>query len=221
MNMQEKHQNTFRLLLKGVMGLIGLSLVACDRGAPKLAQQDENAVAQTSVATDTGKRLTDVAGRATLQDGSEYAPRTLDISEQRFIGRYRTQIQCDGYFFPCKEGSADFILNILPDGTVHRSVVRLGKLFSERPRSDFSNLAYRRDTWTMNRERTELIVHRKDGINFYYRVVDSETLMMDLDKSNNLDVKNQKLYARGFPKLERAYTLKKDREPAASDVADQ
>lgn len=33
---------------------------------------------------------------------------------------------------------------------------------------------------------------------------------MDLDKSNNLDATNQKLYARGFPKLERAYTLKRE-----------
>jgi hypothetical protein len=31
-----------------------------------------------------------------------------------------------------------------------------------------------------------------------------------LDKSNNLDATNQKLYARGFPKLERAYTLKRE-----------
>ncbi len=59
----------------------------------------------------------------------EYAPRTLDIREQQFIGRYRTQIQCDGYFFPCETGKADFILNFLPDGTVHRSIVRLGKVF--------------------------------------------------------------------------------------------
>ncbi len=57
-------------------------------------------VEDAAVTAELGKKLTEVAGRATMQDDSEYAPGTLDISEQQFIGRYRTQIQCDGLFFP-------------------------------------------------------------------------------------------------------------------------
>lgn len=211
MKLKRKHQGLIGALLQGAVALIGVSLAGCDGGLSEASQQHENSMVEDAAVTaESGKKLTEVAGRATMQDDSEYAPRTLDIREQQFIGRYRTQIQCDGYFFPCETGKADFILNFLPDGTVHRSIVRLGKVFSEKQRPGFSNLSYRRDTWTMNKERTELIVHRKEGINFYYRVVDSQTLQMDLDKSNNLDATNQKLYARGFPKLERAYTLKRE-----------
>lgn len=211
MKLKRKHQGLIGAVLQGAVGLIGVSLLGCDGGISEASQQPENStVDDASISHESGKKLTEVAGRATMQDDSEYAPRKLDIGEQQFIGRYRTQIQCDGYFFPCETGKADFILNFLPDGTVHRSIVRLGKIFSEKQRAGFPDLNYRRDTWTMDKKRTELIVHRKEGINFYYRVVDAQTLQMDLDKSNNLDANNQKLYARGFPKLERAYTLKRE-----------
>jgi len=213
MNLKLEHQGVMPILRRGiVVGLIGVSLFGCDNGHSEASQQHEPTSMKDTPAKNehSGKKLTEVAGRATMQDDSDYAPRKLDIREQQFIGRYRTQIQCDGYFFPCETGKADFILNFLPDGTVHRSIVRLGKVFSEKQRPGFTHLNYRRDTWTMDKERTELIVHRKEGLNFYYRVIDAQTLQMDLNKSNNLDENNQKLYARGFPKLERAYTLKRE-----------
>lgn len=209
MNLKRKNQYSTRTWLKGTVAVIFVSLWGCHGDFAE--KQSESGIRDNveQGQDGTGKKLTEVAGRATLQNDAEYVIRKLDIREQQFVGRYRTEIQCDGHFFPCETGKADFILNILPDGSVHRSVVRLGKVFAEKQRPGFPILNYQRDTWSINEDSKELVVHRKEGLNFYYRVLDSQTLQMNLNKSNHLDADNQKLYARGFPKLEQVYTLKR------------
>lgn len=105
MKLKRRHQSLIGALLQGAVGLIGVSLAGCDGGLSEASQQHENStVEDADVSSESGKKLTEVAGRATMQDDSEYAPRTLDISEQQFIGRYRTQIQCDGFFSLVKRG---------------------------------------------------------------------------------------------------------------------
>lgn len=51
---------------------------------------------------------------------------------RNFIGRYHANIPCEDDFVACEKGTAEFILNLLPDGTVHRSIIHYGKIFADR-----------------------------------------------------------------------------------------
>ena len=80
MKLKRKHQGLIGVLLQGAVALIGVSLAGCDGGLSEASQQHENStVEDADVSSESGKKLTEVAGRATMQDDSEYAPRTLDI----------------------------------------------------------------------------------------------------------------------------------------------
>lgn len=91
--------------------------------------------------------------------------------------------------------------------------MQYGKVFTEKSMPKFDNANYRRDTWSVNLDENELIVHRKEGVNFYYQIKDPQHLVMDLDKINNgNEGKNKDIFARGYPKPERAYELVKDED---------
>ena len=131
--------------------------------------------------------------------------------EKPFIGRYHAHIPCDDNFVPCAAGTAEYILNLSADGSVHRSIVQFGKVFAENTQTDSRNANYRRDTWSINLEKTELVVHRKDGVNFYYDIQDPQHLIMNLDKINRENSGGDKYYFKqGYRKPLKAYVLLKD-----------
>ena len=108
-----------------------------------------------------------------------------------------------------------FILTLLPDGTVHRSIVHYGKVFvnnSRRVQTE-SNMTYRKDRWTINPEQTELIVDRKEGAKFYYTIKSPTHLVMNLEKIyDEKERANQQLFDQGYPAPSKAYELVKDSE---------
>ncbi len=71
MKLKRKHQGLIGVLLQGAVALIGVSLASCDGGLSEASQQHENsAVEDAAVTAESGKKLTKVAGRATMQDDS-------------------------------------------------------------------------------------------------------------------------------------------------------
>ncbi len=190
----------------------GSLLAGCSQqAAPPPQEQPAPQPAAVSVA-DANSRMpaqerhpktADAAGSRHAAPGSP-----VPAYARNFIGRYHANIPCEDDFVSCEQGAAEFILNLLPDGTVHRSIIHYGKVFTDRNAAAGGDGAYRKDTWTVNPEQTELTVHRKEGVNFYYRIEDPNRLVMDVEKiRNDHQAKNKEMFAKGYPQPARAYQL--------------
>lgn len=183
-----------------------LGVVACDSH-----QTTESLIKPIPIQHDqaeTAKKLTDIAGQSVILEDVAVPNSALKAHERAFVGRYHVSIPCDDDFVPCTEGMAEYILNLGADGSVHRSIVQYGKVFTEKTRAEFSNVNYRRDTWSVDLEAAELIVHHREGIDFYYHIKDQRHLVMKLEKMN--DGQNRKLLKNGYPRPAKAYELVKD-----------
>lgn len=195
-------------------GLVFIALVgmmACDSsGVVENFSQNPNKSPQ-SLETEQAKTLIEIAGQATLPAMTHARKSPIKPYEKPFVGRYHAHIPCDDNFVPCAAGTAEYILNLSADGSVHRSIVQFGKVFAENTQTDSRNANYRRDTWSINVEKTELVVHRKDGVNFYYDIQDPQHLIMNLDKINRENSGGDKYYFKqGYRKPLKAYVLLKD-----------
>ena len=178
-------------------GLVFIALVgmmACDSsGVVENFSQNPNKSPQ-SLEAEQAKTLIEIAGQATLPAMTHARKSPIKAYEKPFVGRYHAHIPCDDHFVPCTAGTAEYILNLSADGSVHRSIVQFGKVFAENTQTDSRNANYRRDTWSINVEKTELVVHRKDGVNFYYDIQDPQHLIMNLDKINRENSGGDKYY---------------------------
>ena len=62
-----------------------------------------------------------------------------------------------------------------------------------------------------NEELQEIIVHRKEGVNFYYSIQDRDHLVMNVEKiSSDREGRNQELFNKGYPQPAKAYVLTRD-----------
>ncbi|MBE9402028.1 hypothetical protein IQR32_11910 [Acinetobacter albensis] len=195
-------------------GLVFIALVgmmACDSsGVVESFSQNPNKSPQ-SLEAEQAKTLIEIAGQATLPAMTHARKSPIKAYEKPFVGRYHAHIPCDDNFVPCTAGTAEYILNLSADGSVHRSIVQFGKVFAENTQTDSRNANYRRDTWSINLERTELVVHRKNGVNFYYDIQDPQHLIMNLDKINRENSGGDKyFFKQGYRKPLKAYVLLKD-----------
>ena len=207
----------FRILSMSIC----LVLVACD--SQHSIEQEQAADSQNSLSkveqdtptqpANAAKSLTEVAGQATLPAASELKnldqkTHTLPAKAESFVGRYHTQISCEDRFVNCKKGNAEFIINLLPDGTAHRNIVYMGKMTYEnneiRP-----NRSYQKNTWVYDELTHEIIVNRIEGIQFFYKVDADGNLVMDLDQILNSSERNRLYFDQNNPAPEKAYVLKR------------
>lgn len=210
------------LRLSLVLGSV-LALQACDKHQVKPEQDTQDAVvqegvsisaanAQSNVVTVAAQSLTQVAAQTRLPLETDLNPPTVPDDAKKLIGRYHTEIECDGNFAPCSEGTAKFILTLLPDGTVHRSILQYGKVFIDNTKNtNANNITYRKERWFINPERTEVVVNRREGASFYYTIKDANHLVMNLEKIySEKERVNRELFDRGYPAPSKAYELVKD-----------
>ena len=195
----------------GLVFIALFGMMACDSsGVVENFSQNPNKSPQ-SLETEQAKTLIEIAGQATLPAMTHARKSPIKSYEKPFVGRYHAHIPCDDNFVPCTAGTAEYILNLSADGSVHRSIVQFGKVFAENTQKDSRNANYRRDTWSINVEKTELVVHRKDGVNFYYDIQDPQHLIMNLDKINRENSGGDKyFFKQGYRKPLKAYVLLKD-----------
>ena len=123
------------LLIKylGLAAILCMALSACD--ANHADSKDHSAVATTSKhdnslvkSTTAVKTLDDAAGRTFLPDGAPDQTSKISESDQQYAGRYHTRISCEDNFADCETGEAEYILNLLPDGTAYWNVVHFGRI---------------------------------------------------------------------------------------------
>ncbi len=58
-------------------------------------------------------------------------PQNYPEADQQYAGRYHTRISCEDNFADCETGEAEYILNLLPDGTAYWNVVHFGRVGSK------------------------------------------------------------------------------------------
>ena len=160
-----------------------------------------------------GKKLTDLAGQATLpamaeMKGQDQQSDVVYTKAEAFVGRYHVQMSCEDPFAKCEKGSAEFIINLLPDGTAHRTFVYMGKMTYEN--NDIKpNRGYQKNTWVYDEVNHEIVINRIEGIQFYYKVDAQNDLVMDIDKIVNGTEENRLYFSQHHTAPTKAYVLKK------------
>ncbi len=206
----------FRILSMSIC----LGLVACD--SQDSIDQEHTADSQNSLSkvesespsqrANSAKRLTEVAGQATLPAASELKgvdqQTPLSAKAESFVGRYHTQISCADRFVNCEKGNAEFIINLLPDGTAHRNIVYMGKMTYENNEIK-PNRSYQKNTWVYDDVNHQIVINRIEGIQFFYKVNVDGNLVMDLDRILNSSESNRLYFNQNNPAPEKAYVLTK------------
>lgn len=156
------------------------------------------------VTSEEGSALTDLAGKATVLKpiDDQAASSLLTEAARKYVGRYRAEIDCKDAFAECENGTANFIVNLLPSGIAHRSIVHMGKITFE------SSRQYRQDYWSYDEILHEIILHRESGVKVFYFIDDDNNLIMDLDKIAYATEINKQFFSQN-PLPQHAYVLKK------------
>lgn len=213
-----------RMLCSSVV--LSICLCACDHSQnTQSKQQDQSDQSMISAAQplqdisktivksyqDEGRSLTDVAGQATLPNvvKQDHQDEIKIVKEAlSYVGRYHTSMSCKDAFASCDEGSTEFIINLLADGSAHRSFVHLGNVTYEN-RVTSANQYYPKSTWFYDKAAHEIVVHRETSVKFYYKINEQNNLIMDLDRTLNLNQPNNKYFSKENPLPAQAYVLKK------------
>lgn len=127
----------------------------------------------------------------------------LSAQEKQYVGRYQTVIDCEDQFVSCNQGTADFMLHLLEDGTAHRSVIHSGKI------TFHSAEQHRQDQWSYDSTRHQIILQRANGVKFFYDIPHEGQLQMNLEKTAHATVKNRAYFTAGYALPAKAYTLVK------------
>lgn len=188
-----------------MIALSALFISACDTKAPvevPINQEELHSEKDSSPA----QKLIDVAGQAAIpQDEAETQINIPEIAKP-YVGRYRTKVNCSDKIVYCDKGSADVILNLLPNGTAHRAIIHLGKVtFS-------SNELYRQDYWFYDEKNNEIVVERDNGVQLFFEVDPTGKLIMNATKVLTATERNRKFYeSRENPKPIENYVLIKEK----------
>ncbi len=205
----------------GCLILACWGLTACSPSQHQETATGDNAGQNNTESTlrqdaENAHKLTDVAGKASVpMDEGRVSGRDIKAYEQPLAGRYMGRMSCQDDFARCDKGSAEYILNLLPDGTAHRTIIHYGKIVADAQNETINNSAinYRKDSWFVNETEQEVVVHLVEGANFYFKIDPSGNLIMNLDKINNPEnIMNRELFARGYPQPSEYYVLIKDKK---------
>ncbi|RZF56985.1 hypothetical protein EXE30_01645 [Acinetobacter halotolerans] len=216
----------FRWLLLQYVSIgcvLTLGLSACDRDHSESAKQIqkqsnyEASVVQDEQPSfaDDGVPLTKIAGQATLPYSGAGKRNLTQPSETglTYVGRYHARIPCTDAFAGCvnQEKEAEYILNLLEDGSVYWINTSFGRLGID----SSHNVAKIEQTcnqvqWYAHEELNEIMV-RCDAANIslYFKVNQNQDLVLNLEKIwNDNNGENQKFF-KEYPFPEKAYEFKK------------
>ena len=129
------------ILVSVLLGLGGCNKPLEDSIAEKI--ESENQLVNSAAANTQGKKLTEVAGKATMPADTTTATRKkIPENAEPYVGRYQSSISCADPLMKCKEGTGDLIINLLADGTAHSSIIHLGQITFD------SDPYYHKDSWS-------------------------------------------------------------------------
>ena len=212
----------FRLSLQrlSVGVLLSLGLSACDsrQSEPKQQPQPKQQAQQIPNATtaeEQAKSLTDVAGQATLPYSTAQKNHLAPPSEADliYVGRYHGRIPCTDPFAGCAQGEteAEYIVNLLADGSVYWTNTSFGRLSSDSSRNMTKiEQTCKQVQWHVQQKEKEIIV-RCDAanVNLYYQINRNHDLVLDLEQIWNGDHGHNRQFFKEYPFPQQAYVFKK------------
>jgi hypothetical protein len=186
---------------------VSAALIGCHKPPEDSVAKQIKAETSAKVASEQAKSLTQVAGQATVpvEKAEPVLKNTMPQNAQPYIGRYQITISCKDPFVKCDQGTSDFVINLLADGTAHRTLIHLGQITFD------SNFHYQQDRWSYDAQHHQVILHRSNGVEFFYDIDKDENLVMDLDKIAHASALNQQYFAEGNPFPQQAYRLLKEK----------
>lgn len=212
----------FRLSLQrlSVGVLLSLGLSACDsrqsepKQQPQPKQQAQH-IPDATTAEEQAKSLTDVAGQATLPYSTAQKNHLAPPSEADliYVGRYHGRIPCTDPFAGCAQGEteAEYILNLLPDGSVYWTNTSFGRLGAESSRK-MSKIEQtcKQVQWVVHKEFNEIML-RCDAANIslYYQINQNDDLVLDREKIWNSDDGANRQFFHEYPFPEKSYVFEK------------
>lgn len=154
----------------------------------------------------TGRKLTDVAGQAAIPVGSEESiGQVVTDNALPYVGRYHVVVSCQDPIVFCKDGTADFVMNLLADGTAHRTIIHSGTITFATAQQ------YRQDHWKYDEINHQIILQRSNGVEFFYDIDKNKNLTMNLNKIANGSDVNRKFFQEGNAFPHEAYVLKSEK----------
>ncbi|MBF4454742.1 hypothetical protein IRT38_04925 [Acinetobacter sp. SK-43] len=217
----------FRLFLQplSVGTLLVLGLTACDGHHPEPAIShsqtqpkpveaavstvlvDDQAVSSEVVA------LTQVAGQATIPHVVSKRMEKPSQQDLIYAGRYHARIPCSDPFAGCvsNEKEAEYIINLLEDGSVYWINTSFGRLGSD-PSRDMTKIEQmcKQVQWHAHKELNEIMIRCENAnVNLYYKINKEQNLVLDLDKIWNGDHGRNRQFFKEYPFPKKAYVFEK------------
>lgn len=202
----------------GCVLCIIFSLISCDKSTKKLEQlnqeelnreqhaEESQVKSNQNIYAEGGQRLSDAATQitdTTQSDIDHVSGKRVDVYMQQFVGRYQTEIECNDPIMHCKTGVAEFVLNLLADGTAHRIIIHLGAIKAGGTKD------YYDDHWSYDAQNNQIVVHRANGVFYFYHINTNGSLSFNLERTANYNDGNRAFFEQGNPLPLKAYVLKK------------
>ena len=209
------------------LGLLLSALTACDQEqAVKLQQfeQEGDTLVESALLLDVaeiedeiqGMKLIDVVSQVALPppqhpQHTQASIGPVSAAQLKYAGRYHVEMTCEESQIPCKQGTVQYIVNLLPDSTSHRIILHLGKVYADQLDPIRS---YRKDLWDYDETLHEIVIHMVEGADLFYQIDAEHNLQMDLDKTLNYNAFNQAFFKNQYPLPNFSYRLKRYDEHA-------
>ncbi len=192
------------------LSVLGINLSACDMGHSTSEHFNPHIHHSEVSTTDTGKKLSDVAGQATLPETQHPSSNQPKLSKEAlaYVGRYHFQMSCEDSLNVCDQSDAEYILTLLADGTAHQTIIGLGRLASES--SIKAKNVYRQDRWDFDKHQHEIVIALQEGVEVYYQIEPDHDLKFNLVRTidRNRD-ENRQYFDQDYPLPKYEYVLKK------------
>jgi hypothetical protein len=193
-----------------------LTLSACDINHTNSkdhfspSSTDEENLIKNSTST---KTLDYVAGRTFLPEENLDQTKKLSAISLQYVGRYHTRISCEDAFADCESGEAEYILNLLPNGSAYWNVIHFGRVGSkDGAKSTAINQLCPDLNWKVHEREHELIIHCPlSNVNFYFKTDSRKRLIVNLEKLFYSDYgKNRDFLEQNYFVPKQAYVLTKE-----------
>lgn len=217
----------FRLFLQplSVGTLLVLGLTACDGHHPEPAishsqtqPKPVEAAVSTVLADDQtvsseGVSLTEIAGQAMIPHVVSKRMEKPSQQDLIYAGRYHARIPCSDPFAGCvsNEKEAEYIINLLEDGSVYWINTSFGRLGSD-PSRDMTKIEQmcKQVQWHAHKELNEIMIRCENAnVNLYYKINKEQNLVLDLDKIWNGDHGQNRKFFNEYPFPKKAYVFEK------------
>lgn len=191
-----------KITLTTVAILVVIAFIGCEQQA-HLDPIVDSALSEKIAQQVEGQKLRQIATQVVPPARHRISTRKVPEDALPYVGRYQVVMSCEDRFAYCKQGTADFMISLLEDGTAYRSIIHLGRITFD------TENQYRQDAWSYDKQNHQIILHRASGVEFFYDIDAEGHIIMDLDKIASATETNRKYFAQGHPLPMYAYKLEK------------